>query len=75
MAQENRRAIEVHQPRTPHIMVPTTMSNALASHAVKAWPMTHPDYMTAQAQTGNAAVAHMIPMVLPKKEWPSGHGR
>jgi hypothetical protein len=65
MAQENRLALDAHQPRTPHVMVPATMSNALASHAVHTWPMTHHDSTTAQSQTGNAAVAHMIPVIVP----------
>jgi hypothetical protein len=74
MAQENRRAIDTHQGRTPHVMVPNT-SNALTAHSVHTKPFTDrtPILLVAgQDQAGNAAVAgaamRMIPMAVPKKE-------
>lgn len=62
MAQENRRATDVHQSRTPHVMAPSAASNALASHTVHTKPLTtgHPMLMAAQDQTGNAAVVKAV---------------
>jgi hypothetical protein len=73
MAQENRRAIDTHQGRTPHVMVPSLMSNALVAHSVHTNPLTHgtPTALAlAQDQAGNAAVAgaamRLMPVFAPK---------
>ena len=68
MAQENRRAIDTHQGRTPHVMVPAAISNAQAAHSVHAIPLVHG---AVQDQAGNAAVAGVamrtIPILIPAK--------
>lgn len=67
MAQESQKAVDVHQGRTPHLVVPAAASNALATHAVHAKPL-RPGAQTmaaAQDQTGNAAVAEAAKRAMP----------
>ncbi|MBP2330388.1 hypothetical protein JOF56_010773 [Kibdelosporangium banguiense] len=75
MAQESHRAINTHQSRTPHVVIPSTTSNALVAHSIHTNPLVHGTPITlktAQDQAGNAAVAstamHIVPVAIPKKE-------
>lgn len=63
MAQENSRALDVHQGRTPHVMVPSPATDPLSAHAIRADPLTH--LAAAHDQTGNAAVAGVALQAVP----------